>query len=321
MRTFLEPFLDKLDPLLDGLFLFRPTLFIPAWIITAAGLGIGHWLEHRNLFWHVAWNGGIFLLFAGVALIVSAAFARGYASDGREASIKGYPALPELRAQYEKFVGRFAWTGLGVGLLLVLPQGWLAVAGGLALFLVWGLVYASRPDLWKNRPAVETALHVLAGSALLLMGWAASGAGLFGNLHLFGPYLLTLAALLATGSITPGPVHAGKKPPPSARSMGLVSIVGTVLLLWAAIWAYRIGNPVISTGAALVIPFFIVASLYRRIRDLVRAGRYAILIGAIFVGARYPLLFPPLIFIFFLSRYYHRRRFGLLHPALHSHQG
>ena len=321
LRVFLKPYLDKLDPLLDNLFMLRPTLFIPAWIVTAAGLGIGHWFEQRDFFWYVAWNGRIFLLFAGVALIVSAAFARGYAADGGDASRKGYPVPPGLGDRSEEFAGRFSWAGLGLGLLLLLPQGWLAVAGGLALFLVWGLLYASRPALWQDNPVAETALHVLAGSALLIMGWSASGTGLSGGLHFAGPYVLTLAAIGATISMIPGPVQAAEKPPPGARLIALVSAAGTVLLLWAAVWAYRVGDPVISTAAALAIPFFIVASIYRRIPDLVRASRYAILIATIFVGARYPLLFPPIILIFYLSRYYHRRRFGLLHPSLHIDQG
>ena len=317
----LDRFLDALYPRLDWLFLLRPVIFIPVWTTTAAGLGVGHWLSQSNLFWHVAWNWGLFPLFIGITLITGAAFIRVQLQAGGETEIKGCPSVLDEGSVSPAKARRLSWVGLVLGLVLVLPGGWLAVLAGAALFLVWGLLYGTMPALWKGRPAVETIIHALAGIALFYLGWAASGAPLEGSLSLAAPYVLAFAAVGALTAITPGPRYPADRPQPGDVTVTVTLVITAVMAIAATVWGYRNGDPVISTSAALSLPFYAVALFYRRELDVVRTSRYSVLIFVIFVSARYPLLFIPVILVFYLARYYYRRRFGFVHPAFHVESG
>ncbi|MFB0516241.1 MAG: hypothetical protein ACETWG_06520 [Candidatus Neomarinimicrobiota bacterium] len=310
--------LDRLYPRLDWLFLLRPTIFIPVWVTTAAGLGGGQWLSVPNLFWRVAWDWGICLLFVGVTLITAAAFLRTQLQEGGELDIKGYPSVLKEGNIASGKARRLTWILLGLGLVLVIPGGWLALLTGAALFVIWGLLYGSLPAIWGNRPVVEASIHLLAGAALFYLGWAASGAPLVDSLNLAAPYLLAFAGVSGLTAITPGPQHLAAGARPSNVLITFTLAIATLMAAVATVWGYRNGDPVISTTAVLTLPFFVVALYYRRMRDVVRTNRYLVLIFAIFVGSRYPLLFIPIIIDFYLSRYYYRRRFGFVHPAFHA---
>lgn len=313
----LDRLLGRFYSRLDWLFLLRPVVLIPIWAATAAGLGVGHWLSRSSLFWHVAWDWRIFLLFIGVTLITGAAFIWIQLQVGGETEIKGYPSMLEEGGLSPAKARRLLWIALGLGLVLVLPGGWLAFLAGVALFLIWGLLYGSTHFLWKGRPAVETIIHALAGVALFYLGWAVSGAPLETSLNLAAPYVLAFTSVAALTAIMPGPRYPKDKARPGNTTISIALAAAALMAVAATVWGYRNGDPVISTTAVLTLPFYAVALFYRREIDVVRTSRYSVLIFVIFVGARYPLLFIPVIITFYLSRYYYRRRFGFVHPAFH----
>ena len=45
-------------------------------------------------------------------------------------------------------------------------------------------------------------------------------------------------------------------------------------------------------------------------------NRVLVLIMTVFVGARYPLLYLPVLAAFYLSRYYYQRRYGHPYPTM-----
>lgn len=318
LKEVLDRLLDRFYPRLDWIFLLRPVVFIPVWTTTAAGLSVGHWLSRSDLFWHVAWNWDLFLLFIGVTLISGAAFIRVQLQAGGETEIKGYPSVLDEGNLSSAVARRLSWISLGLGLVLVLPGGWLAVLAGAALFMVWGLLYGTTSFLWKGRPAVEAIIHALAGAALFYLGWAASGAPLEDSLNLAAPYVLAFAGVGALTATTPGPRYPADRPRLGTNTITVTLAAAAAMAIMATVWGYRNGDPVISTTAVLTLPFYAVALIYRRELDVVRTSRYSVLIFMIFVGARYPLLFLPVIFDFYLSRYYYRRRLGFVYPAFHA---
>ena len=89
----------------------------------------------------------------------------------------------------------------------------------------------------------------------------------------------------------------------------------TALATGATVVGYLNRDPVISTAAMLILPFFVVALGYRRASDVTRTIRYAIIITAIFVGARYPAVLLVTTLNFYLCRFYFGRRYGLGYPA------
>ncbi|MEE9163050.1 MAG: hypothetical protein V3U35_08805 [Candidatus Neomarinimicrobiota bacterium] len=307
--------LERLDPVLDALFLWRPILLIPAWIAAAAGLSAGQWVNQPDLIWHTEWSWRSLLMFTGLSLTVGASFARGQLAQGASPE-KGHPRIRDWAWGLDAFERRLTWTGLGLGLVLLLPAGWLALAWAGVTFLLWGVLFSRAPAFWRDRPALETAVHSLAATTLFLVGWAASGAPWSRSMVLAAPYMLAFAGIGVHFALLAGPGELATASRPSTRQVATASAVAMVLTLAAALWGSRNGDPVIATAATLTLPFYLVALVYKRERDLVRSGHYAILIGGIFVGARYPWLYPPIIAVFYLSRFYYKRRLGTVHPSL-----
>lgn len=317
LKSVINRLLDRLYPHLDWLFLLRPVIFIPTWTTTVAGLGVGRWLSRPDLFWCLTWNWRIFLLFIGLSLISGAAairiqlLTREKAGNGDHLSTLGTAKVSSDRAE------RLSWIILGLGLLMVLPAGWLPLAAGVSLFLVWGLLYGRELIAGWGRPAFDAFTHALACVALFYLGYAASGAPLKGSLNLAAPYIVAFTGIGALEAIIAIAHQSKGGIKPDKVSITIILAVTTILTVIATIWGYRNGDPVISTTAVLTLPFYAVALYYRRELDVVRTSRYAILIFVIFVGARHPWLFVPVIVDFYLARYYYRRRFGVLHPAFH----
>lgn len=320
MNRVFDPLIDRLMPFLDRLFLLRPPLFFPVWIATAAGLGVGHWVSEPQLFWRIGWNVWILLLFVGMTLLSGAAFAlaqvarAGARSAERSLSVIDKGSLSPDRAR------RLAWIYLAVGLVLILPSGGLAVLAALILFLVWGGLDSVMPSVWSDHPLVQTARHLLAGASLFYVGWGASGAPLTASPGLALPYILGFGGIAALVTLSSGAASPSKGSGPGALRLVVTLLVATASVVGALVQGYANGDPVVSTAAALTLPFFVVALIYHRDIDTARTIRYALLIAAIFVGVRYPLLFIPLVINFYLCRYYYQRRFGVVYPTFQIDQ-
>jgi hypothetical protein len=317
IEGFIRGIFDKLYPHLDAFFLLRPVLFIPVWTITAAGLAVGYWLVEPELFWRVAWSWKVILVVIGVSLTTGAAFIRAQLQEGGETEIKGYASVIKIEGVTHDRARRLVWIYLGIGLALLLPGGWLTLLLGMALYALWGLLYGTTTAIWKGKPPIEAAIHLLAGAALFYLGLAASGADLTDSLNLVMPYFFGIASVTALIAITPGPLYPEDRPRPGITVTTATIIVSAIMAFVATIWGYQNGDPAISTAAALALPFHAVSLYYRREVDIVRTCRYSVLLFVIFVGARYPLLYIPVIIDFYLSRYYYRQRFGFVYPAFH----
>ena len=320
MNPVFEPLIDRVMTILDRLFLLRPPLFFPVWIATAAGLGVGRWVSESELFWHVGWNIWILLLFVGMTLISGAALVltqvaqAGTRSFERSLSVIDKGSISPDRAR------RLAWIYLAVGLVLVLPSGALTVVAALILFLAWGGLDSVMPPVLRAHPLAQTARHLLAAASLFYVGWGASGAALTPSPGLALPYILGfggIGALMTLSSEAPSPSRGSR---PGTLRLIVTILAATASVVVALVLGYANGDPIISTAAALALPFFVVALIYRRDVDTARTIRYALLIVAIFVGVRYPLLFIPLVINFYLCRTYYQRRFGVVYPTFQADQ-
>ncbi len=304
-----------LDPWLDRLFMLQPSLLIPAWILMAAGLGAGEGSLTPDLFWQVSWDLTTGLLFLGGTLIAGSTFIFVRESSRRPAGNQGLPSLSETRIPTGPAARRAGWALLTAGLVLVLPAGILALAAGALLFALWGLLYTYLPPLGRADPFVITLIHGAAAGCLFLMGWAGSGAAAGAGATLMLPYILVLMAIAALTGIYPLVKEIANRSQEAVISRTVV-VISALMTLAAGLLGFASGDPMISTSAALIIPFQLVALVYLRPVDIFRTVRYALLILTVFIGARYPLLYLPVLAAFYLSRYYYQRRYGHPYPTM-----
>ncbi len=304
-----------LDPWLDRLFMLQPSLLIPAWILMAAGLGAGEGSLTPDLFWQVSWDLTTGLLFFGGTLIAISAFIFVREFSRRPAGNQALPALSKIRVPTGPAARRAGLTLLAAGLVLVSPAGILAPAAGALLFALWGLLYTYLPPLGWVAPFVNTLIHGAAAGCLFQLGWAASGAAAGAGAALMLPYVLLFTAIAALTGIYPLAKETTRRSQETAVSRAVVAI-SILLALAAGLLGFYSDDPMISTSAALIIPFHLVALVYLRPVDIFRTVRYAVLILTVFIGARYPLLYLPVLATFYLSRYYYQRRYGHPYPTM-----
>ena len=94
-----------------------------------------------------------------------------------------------------------------------------------------------------------------------------------------------------------------------------ISTVVLFLMLIALIIALNIKDPLSSTSVAVSFTFFLYASLRGEKKDFIRVIRYTLAIFNFFILTIYPLLFFPLILLFYISKYYYWHRFNIHYPT------
>jgi len=91
--------------------------------------------------------------------------------------------------------------------------------------------------------------------------------------------------------------------------------IAIVLLVITGIIGYAIDDPILSTGAIVSVPFFVVLLLGRHNRHLERARFYPIFIFAMFVVSREAWFLIPLLLLFFILRSYNYLRYQRIYPT------
>lgn len=315
LRAAIIRLMERWLPVWDSLFLTEPGRWIVLWAVLAAGYGVGKSVTEAELFWRwlPAWEP--FLLSAGVTLLLAAAaLLRQVARAGQDDP----PGPANRLAHLERGVGQLdkvAWLLAAAGLLLILPSGPWGALLAFALFLTSGGaegLAGQRGNQWRLPRLLE---YLATGILVLLLGWVASGSPLAGAWNGLRPYFMAYLAVGFMLLMAPFDTNGGApaiipRSPPGWGAM----LLSTALIL-AAVYAGYIGDdPVVTTAGSLILPFYVINLFYQRRSDVARTIRYSILMLIIFVGARYPLIFPATVLNFYLCRFYFRRRYGMLYP-------
>ncbi len=290
---------------LDGVFVVKPVLLLVIWTMTTAGLSAFHGATVPEFYWNTTMNWFSIALFSGVSVLAGSAAMVGNETDSDR------PVLVLLL----------------IGLTLALPAVWMVtssggerssfffVGGWISLFYVSWRMYLGhkgklKPDEWTKLIAVS----VLPAVSLFMIGWHLGGGAVLTGLRASTPYVcgfvaVTLFTPLSEKAETVNHrILLEKTLPLSGISLLLLSI--------ATVLGYFIGDPVVSTAGAIVIPFYVVALLFPRAEHIIRAFRYPLMILAIFVGVRYPWLLFAMFLNFTFVRWYNYFRFGKVTPTL-----
>ena len=98
-------------------------------------------------------------------------------------------------------------------------------------------------------------------------------------------------------------------------SKKVTSIIVLFLMLIALAVSLIMKDPLSSTSVVVSFTFFIYAFLRGEKKDFIRAFRYTLAIFNFFILTIYPLLFFPLILLFYISKYYYWHRFNIHYPT------
>ncbi len=320
-----HPVHKKIVPVFDRLFLLRPTLFFPVWVMLTVGMAAAKMNIDRYQVWIVDFDYRTIFLFIGMTLISGSTFIINQIKDEKGDKLNKKLFLVGDFISHDQ--ARKILIGSGVaGIIALLLSGWAMLLAGLLLYLFWGVLYNLEPFHFKNKPLLGMITNTLAGLIIYGSGWVHVYLGSNADLsEMIGskmlliaiPYLLCYSAtsMLTTIPDLKGDQETGAKTFPLQFGQWTTIFIGTLFVMSAFLLGYKLSDPVSTTAALVSLPFYGVALIRNKIKDVLRAIRYSILVLAVFVMSIYPLLFPAVFVVFYLSKYYYWHRFDLHYPT------
>jgi len=320
-----HPVHKRIVPAFDALFLMRPTLFFPVWIMVTAGMTASQMNISRYQVWLHEFNVNVLALFIGLTLISGGTFIINQIMDVESDALNHklflvgrYVSIPAAK--------KIMLFSLFSGGLFLLISGIYNFLAGVLLFLFWGYLYNIKPFHWKKKPILGMVANSAAGFLLYASGWlhvAASEGFDFSEFALGKMVMISIPYLLcytAVSLLTMIPDIKGDQPTgavtfPVKFGLLITLLVSLVMVLAAFALGWKYDDPVSTTAAAISLPFYIYTLIGRRTKDVLRTIRYSIFILAVLLFTVYPLLFPAVLVVFYISRYYYWYRFGLHYPT------
>lgn len=188
----------------------------------------------------------------------------------------------------------------------------------LLLALVLALTYSLPPIRLCSRPFFDTAANAVGfGGLAFVLGYAA-GAGRYGRSPLLAaPYVLLVASTFLLTAVLDyeGDRQVGKTS--SAVRLGKKSALRVAALLGVGAFISSLACSHMFAAAltllALPAPFYARQGDRKRVSLAVQATTMLVILAA---SSQWPLYLAAIIPLVVLSRYYYRRRFGLIYPGV-----
>ncbi len=307
----------------DYIFLMRPVLFFPVWTVFLAGflvaqsVGVGAFHVDWGYIRHLNWS--VFgLALASYSLLMGAVFIVNQMTDvGSDLENEKLFLIAEKHVTPRAAVREMlVLVLLSFGLALKLPP-WFLISLGLAL-LVLGAAYSLPPFLWKDRPFLGLLANLFGGFVTFSAGWLVAGHFSWEMVEHALPYVFAVGAVyfLTTILDAEGDLHSNK-------ITVAVHFGGTICVRLALIFdglALILGILFRDwiVGISAFVSFFLFGLLVFRENPawINRATRLPILLLSVLVAIFFPPYWLGIFGIYFLSKWYYWKRFGLNYPSL-----
>jgi 4-hydroxybenzoate polyprenyltransferase len=303
--------------ILDRIFLLRPILFYPIWTFYLAG----YWSGMRSgggqsEFFHSLNPYGIMIslscIMASVYILNQLQDIKTDQANHRRFLLSdGIISIKE--ATWE--AGFLAFLGLIIGF-------WIRFQFGIYLFILFlltGWLYNFSPFQWKNKPLMGLIINGIGGWIIYTLGWKTGGG-------LESIPLGSIAYALAGVSVflnTTLPDMSGDEKTGKITFViryGIKKTACWALLLEAAaiILACMTREWLLFFPGAAVLPIFVIAAVKGTEKNVLRATKYSVmvLVGAVCVA--FPWYALLVLFIFFFTKGYYRKRFDFNYPNFKS---
>lgn len=304
---------------LDYLFIFRPTLFFPVWIVTLSGLSGAMYYNNNPVWWNYQVEFTNILAFIFITLATGASFILNQVRDIETDKINQKLFLISEGHVSVEIANKIAFGAIIVSLagLLFIDYKIFLLMGLLVLF--GGYIYNYPPFEWKNKPILGILVNFISGLFLFLSGWEMAGFGLKGAIVYSIPYL---SAWTAVAILTTLPDKKGDEESDKVTISVKVSNRNTVLfasgwLIGCFLLSLYNQDPIISLPALLSIPLFIITIINPVNTWILRSIRFPILFLGLMLCCEYPLFFLVILANYYLGKVYYISRFNLDYPTFH----
>jgi len=302
---------------LDYLFIFRPTLFFPIWIITLAGYSIYFMTNDQLTWWKVSVNWKVIMNFVFLTFAAGGTFILNQIRDiGTDQDNKKLFLISEnhIKPGIARII---AYVSMGLALIVFLIQS-LTLFILLAVFLIaWGYFYNFKPFVWKDKPWMGVWTNVFAGFVLFLIGWNFAGSMDQNALINVIPYLFawgSIALLTTVPDMKGDAVHSKET---FSVKYGIRTSVW-VSTIWA-ITAFAVGmildDPIITHAILISLPLYAILVFKMNVVWVLRTIRYSMFFLAMFICFEFPVFFVVILINFYLAKIYYISRFDLDYPT------
>ena len=309
----------RLIRMLDFFFLLRPVLLIPYW--TFFLLGYYQALVNDKLglriIWPLQWEVIPILLvgtlFFGIVYILNQITDR--EADKINDKLFFIPrGIISIQAAYTEASVLFAISLVVLLLMKIDPLRLLLVSS----ILIVGIFYSVKPFRFKARPVVDALSNCLVyGWTIFALGWMmVTGDDFWEGSRQALPYICAVMAVFlnttlvdikgdrAEGLCTTG-IWLGE------TTSSILSVVFIALAIGLSIW---LGNWIVLIPAVVSLPLYVLAAIRKTkksyLLSLQLPGRLLVLIS----GILFPIYLGFLVLLYFLTKWYYRRRFDFDYP-------
>lgn len=312
--------------LFDYVFVLRPTLFFPVWTVFAAGYLVNrdHTLQFFNN--HVSQNGHLVNVLSPLAvailltLLMGGVFVLNQLHDvdtdrkNNKLFLIAHGHISQLAARVESVL---------LIVIAIVAAGMVQLKlGGLffIIFLLTGLLYSCAPFRLKDRPWLGLAANALGAFLVFTVGLLVSATSANNIASWFvhaTPYMAAVGAVYlyttlldVEGDLLTNKITFGVK-----YGVEVTVVAGAVLVMIAVALSWWLEDMLMFFPALLSAPFFIVAAVRKKMDDIQRAIKLPILFLAIAVCVEIIEYFFVLLFVYFFSKWYYQKRFGIEYPS------
>ena len=327
IKKFLQhhPVHKKIVPIFDIFFLLRPTIFFAVWIMVVVGIISAEHSIHMSSLWNTELSWKIFFVFLGLTSVISSACISkqiadvNNGNDNQELSLIGKHIPSE---QGESIARILLISG---GLISIISSGITAIPV-LCIYFLWGIENRHTGFEWINIPIAGWLANSCVGVLLFIIGWMLAMKNYHNNIFIplsvntfyyMLPYILSFSAisLLTIFLDKQSNVDSGTQIFPYGSEYSMSLLLSLFLVSIALYISLKLVDPMASTAILVSLPFFIFAAFRRLNKDILRAIRYPIFIVNFFALPFYPWLVVPLLYTYYLSKYYYWHRFDLHYPT------
>ncbi len=307
---------------LDYLFITRPILFFPGWITLMAGFLAARG-DNRLIFDLLSgrlnptfWNRSLGLTMVSFAAAMGASFILNQLQD-----VESDQKNKKLFLIGEKYLSRNAAIGesvllIAISLLLSLFLNWKILLLNGLFVMITGYLYNYPPFQCKNRPYSGLFLNMLMGWIAFALGWTLTANFTWKFILASLPYLFlnTGLYLLTTLPDIDGDRASGKET--VGVKFGSKTTMRLFLLLYFAAFlaAAWIGDQLILVVILLALPVVLRLLQTLALSWSIKTTKMAIFFFALLICFKFPTFFLLMVSLFYLTRFYYRRRFQFDYP-------
>jgi 4-hydroxybenzoate polyprenyltransferase len=303
---------------LDYIFVLRPTLFFPVWTVFLAGY-------HANLLFDLKYNSlatseihsnNPILVAALLTLLMGAVFIFNQIADihsDRENQKLFFIADGIIKKNIAIL------EGIALTIFSIVASFFLDYQLGIVFIIVFiftGIIYNFKPFNWKDKPILGIIVNFCGGWSVAACGWIAAGTSSWKFVIYAIPYAIGLVAvyLLTTLPDIEGDKATGK----ITFGVQYEQIATTYLAVGfefaAVVLSYVLKDYMLFLPALVAFPLFLIAAVSQKMEDIFRAIKFTVLFASLAVCLKYPLYFLVILFTFYFSKWYYRKRFDLEYP-------